>query len=83
MGKKKLTIISLSLLISLIFFIFKKNIVITDVNKINHNKFLLSKEKADKICSQASDSFRQKYKSINFEKKEDSQIKKIQMTKIS
>ena len=76
MEKKKLTIIALSLLVSLIFFIFKKNIVITDINKINHNRFLVSKEKTDKICSQTSDSFRQKYKSINFDKKEDSQIKK-------
>ena len=76
MENKKLTIVILSFVISLTFFIFKKSTFVNNMEQINPNRFLLTQEKIDKICSQTSDSFRQKYNSMNFTKKEDTQIKK-------
>ena len=67
----KLKIFIYSLSISLIFFIFGRNSIKNENEQIRTKRLLLIQEKADKICSQASDSFKNNYNLMNYENQTD------------
>ena len=70
MKKTKLKIFSSTLLITLVFFLFGNIIKSNDKNQ-KLNRFLLNKNDTEEICSKVSDKLKDKYKEMNYEKKED------------
>lgn len=71
MQNTKLKIFIYTLSISLIFFLFGRNVIKKETEQIRMERLLLSQEKTDKICTQTSNSFKENYNSMNYENQTD------------